>query len=319
MLLLDGNSVAQMLGGSRRWTNIITFFLFLHPHLLSQSDEFLQLMSPLSNAYSQALAHSCEKPFRQERALVPFDYCVDLRNPVTRKRKWIPMPAPYVRLCLWSNISIQRLGLLRAGLNQLQMQPEAFHISAPWSFSSIHVFAGQTSFKARWSCHEKLLSGLLALAKVWWSGSRPHGVLIMVSLADGSHQVTKLFQRRDRSSPVHFTHTRGCLAGCHLWMCDLTKWHESCMCSLSQRCKAPEVWSIPLSQSRPANIFASLQTRLLFHSNTSVSDRIDSPDEVKNVHRCIWNARLARSSELPLGVWLWFSHRKENVVVTNGP
>lgn len=71
-------------------------------------------------------AHSREKPFRQERAPVPFDFCVDLRNPVTRKRKWTPMPAPYVRLCLWSNISIQRLALLRAGLSQLQMQPEAF-------------------------------------------------------------------------------------------------------------------------------------------------------------------------------------------------
>lgn len=130
-------------------------------------------------------------------------------------------------------------------------------------------------------------------------------------------RVTKLFHRGDRRSRVRFTHTRGCLAGCHLSLCDLTKWHESCMCSLSQRCKAPEVWSIPLSQSRPANMFASLQTRLLFHSNTSVSDRIDSPD--KNVHRCIWNACLARSSELPLAVWLWFSHRKENVAVTNGP
>lgn len=250
-------------------------------------------MSPLSNAYSQALAHSREKPFRRERAIVPFDYCIDLRI------SWHEKGSGYRCLPLMWGCACEATFQFK-GSGCCEQVSISFKCSRRRFTSRLLDRSRVSTFS--WDKHPSKSAEAATRSFCQDCSLLPrcdgedHVPTVSSSLCHSPtapRRVTKLFHRWDQRSRVCFTHTHGCLAGCHLCLCDLTKWHESCMCSISQRCKAPEVWSIPLSQSRPANISASLQARLLFHSNTSVSDRIDSPDEVKNVHRYIWNARSA--------------------------
>lgn len=239
MLLLDGNSVAQTLRGSRGWTNIITFFSF-HTHIF-----FLKVMnfSQWCRLYQmhihRAFAHLREKPFGRERALAPFDYCIDLRI------SWHEKGSGYRCLPLMWGCACEATFQFK-GSGRCEQVSIGFKCSRRRFISRLLDRSRVSTFsrdkhpsKAAEAATSSFCQDCLLLPRCDGVDGVPTVSSSLCHSPTAPRRVTKLFHRWDRRSRVRFTHTRGCLVGCHLCLCDLTKWHESCVCSLSQRCKAP--------------------------------------------------------------------------------
>lgn len=220
---------------------------------------FLLLMSPLSNAYSKALAHSREKPFKQERALVPLwllRWLVESRD----KKKgsgYRCLPLMWGCACE-ATFQFKGLGCCEQVSISFKCSRRRF-ISRLLDRSWVSTFpqdkhpSKPAEAAIRTFCQDCLL---LPRCDGWpTSLRRPrHGVTRRRLHVEPLSYSTAGTGVLVYASLIHAVVSRAAIFACVILLIDM---RVACA-AFCRDVKAPEVWSTPLSQSRPANIFASL-------------------------------------------------------------
>lgn len=166
------------------------------------------------------------------------------------QRKWIQISHTVKLHCGCKLVlDFKGTGCRHTGLDSLhclQKQLEVFYI---WLLDFVLAYPslpGQIPFKALWSSHEKLLSGLFSLPRCDGVDWVPPVSSTLCHLLTASRWVTKLFHRRERQSLIYIlikfvTHPCSCPGGCHLSMF-LCFWITLVTCYTlwhNHMCKAP--------------------------------------------------------------------------------